>query len=428
MTMSQLPELDSIDVAPQPVGGLRFLLRAFKYRNYRLFFAGHGVSMIGTWIGQVTVGWLVYRLTGSALLLGVVTFAGQIPVFLLSPLAGVMADRWDRRRALLVTETIALLAALTMAIVILTGHATFAWVLLVQVVQGVAKAFNIPTRQALVVSLIEDKADLTNAIALNSSIVNGARLVGPSIAGVLIAAFGEGLCFLLDAISFVFVLVSLLLMRLKPAPRGPRRRVLQDLIEGVRYAANQPTIRTLLMLVAVINLAGVSHQSLLPIFAKDMLRGDSITLGLLMGATGLGALFGAVFLASRPSAEGLARVVAGATALFGVSLLVLGWSRNLPLSLAAMVGAGFGMMMTMAGSNTVVQTVVDDSKRGRAVSLFVMATLGTAPLGGLIAGKIAALAGAPMTVMIGGLVVLGISTVFATRTGLLESDLAADPQ
>ncbi len=204
--------------------------------------------------------------------------------------------------------------------------------------------------------------------------------------------------------------------------------MLQDLIEGVRYAANQPTIRTLLMLVAVINLAGVSHQSLLPIFAKDMLRGDSITLGLLMGATGLGALFGAVFLASRPSAEGLARVVAGATALFGVSLLVLGWSRNLPLSLAAMVGAGFGMMMTMAGSNTVVQTVVDDSKRGRAVSLFVMATLGTAPLGGLIAGKIAALAGAPMTVMIGGLVVLGISTVFATRTGLLESDLAADPQ
>mgnify|MGYP001031231388 CR=1 FL=1 len=424
--MSQIPEY-GIDDASQH-GGLRFMLRAFKYRNYRLFFAGHGVSMIGTWIGQVTVGWLVYRLTGSPLKLGLVTFAGQIPVFLMSPLAGVMADRWDRRRALLVTETIALLAAMTLAVVTLTGYVTYGWVLLVQIVQGTAKAFNIPTRQALVVSLIEDKADLTNAIALNSSIVNGARLVGPSIAGVLIAAFGEGLCFLLDGLSFVFVLVSLMIMRLKPAPRGPRRHVLQDLIEGVRYAANQPTIRTLLLLVAVINLAGVSHQALLPIFAKDVLHGTSITMGLMMGATGFGALGGAVFLASRPSAEGLSRVVAGATAMFGISLLLLGWSTHLPLSLVAMAGAGFGMMMTMAGSNTVVQTVVDDAKRGRAVSLFVMATLGTAPLGGLIAGKVAALIGAPMTVLSGGLVVLGISAIFATRTGLLESDLAAAPQ
>lgn len=423
--MSQL-EYESIESPQQPVNRLQFLLRALRHRNYRLFFVGQSLSLVGFWISQVTVGWLVYRLTGSALLLGVVTFAGQVPAFLLSPLGGVMVDRWDRRLVLLVTQGLMMVSAGILAFMTFTELITFPAVLILAIMDGIGKAFDIPARQALVVALIEDRADLSNAIALNSSMFHGARLIGPSVAGILIAAFGEAICFALGSLGYVFIITALLMIRLKPAPRqGTQRHVLHDLAEGLRYVIGHPTIRTLLILVAVISLCGSPHQMLLPVFAKDVLSGSSITLGLLMGSSGLGALGGAVFLASRPSAMGLTRIVAAATMIFGVALIAFGLSTSLPISMILMAVVGFGMLLTMAGSNTVMQTVVTDRKRGRVMSLFVMAFMGMMPLGGLIAGQATTLIGAPATVIIGGTLVLTISAVFFTKTAPLESAVAA---
>lgn len=413
---------------PQP-NRLRFLVRALRHRNYRLFFCGQSLSLIGMWISQITIGWLVYRLTGSALLLGVVTFAGQVPAFLLSPLAGVMVDRWDRRTTLIVTQAMMMTSAGILAFMTFTDIVSYTAVLVLAIMDGIGKAFDIPARQALVVALIEDRADLSNAIALNSSMFHGARLVGPSVAGVLIAAFGEAICFAIGSASYVFILTALLLIRLHPVPRSASpRRVMHDLVEGFRYVTAHPTIRTMMILVAVISLCGAPHTMLLPVFAKDVLRGDSVTLGLLMGSSGLGALCGAFFLASRPSARGLMRVVATATMIFGAALIAFGMSGALPASMFLMAIVGFGMLLTHAGSNTVVQTVVEDRKRGRVMSLFVMCFMGMMPLGGLIAGQATQMIGAPTTVIIGGTLVLTISAVFFTKIAPLENAVAAAAQ
>lgn len=422
-------EYESIEpLTPQP-NRLRFLLRALRHRNYRLFFLGQSISLIGMWISQITIGWLVYRLTDSALLLGVVTFAGQVPAFLLSPLAGVMVDRWDRRTTLLVTQAMMMISAGALAFMTFTGIVSFPAVLILAIIDGIGKAFDIPARQALVVALIEDRADLTNAIALNSSMFHGARLIGPSVAGVLIAAFGEAICFAIGSAGYVFIITALLMIRLHPVPRqGPSRHVLHDLREGFRYAMAHPTIRAMMLLVAVVSLCGAPHQMLLPVFAKDVLNGDSVTLGLLMGSSGLGALCGAFFLASRPSALGLMRVVAVATTIFGSALIAFGLSGALPASMILMAIVGFGMLLTHAGSNTVVQTVVEDRKRGRVMSLFVMSFMGMMPLGGLIAGQATQMIGAPITVIIGGALVLTISAVFFTKIAPLENAVAAAAQ
>lgn len=422
-------EYESIEpLTPQP-NRLRFLLRALRHRNYRLFFLGQSISLIGMWISQITIGWLVYRLTDSALLLGVVTFAGQVPAFLLSPLAGVMVDRWDRRTTLLVTQAMMMISAGALAFMTFTGIVSFPAVLILAIIDGIGKAFDIPARQALVVALIEDRSDLSNAIALNSSMFHGARLIGPSVAGVLIAAFGEAICFAIGSAGYVFIITALLMIRLHPVPRqGPSRHVLHDLREGFRYAMAHPTIRAMMLLVAVVSLCGAPHQMLLPVFAKDVLNGDSVTLGLLMGSSGLGALCGAFFLASRPSALGLMRVVAVATTIFGSALIAFGLSGALPASMILMAIVGFGMLLTHAGSNTVVQTVVEDRKRGRVMSLFVMSFMGMMPLGGLIAGQATQMIGAPITVIIGGALVLTISAVFFTKIAPLENAVAAAAQ
>lgn len=407
---------------PRPRGGWRFLLRALGHRNYRLFFAGQSVSLVGTWLTRVATAWLVYRLTGSALLLGVIGFCGQIPTFLLGPLAGVLVDRWNRHRVLVVTQVLAMLQSLALAVLALSGHIAVWHVGALMVVQGLINAFDMPARQSFVVEMVEDRADLPNAIALNSSMFNGARLLGPSVAGALIAVLGEGGCFLIDAVSYLAVIASLLAMRITPRPRTHRQQhVLTELKEGVQHAFHFPPIRTLLGLIAVVSLMGMPLTTLMPVMASEVLHGGPNTLGFLMAASGLGALCGAVFLASRRSVRGLGGVIFTTTLLFGTGLLAFSASRHLALSMGAMVVCGFGMMVTTASSNTVLQTIVDERMRGRVMSFYAMAFMGTAPFGSLLAGVLATHLGAPGTLAIGGaMCLLGAAWFRMKLPGLRE--------
>jgi MFS family permease len=379
------------------------MVRALAHRNYRLFFAGQGISLVGTWITRVATSWLVYRLTGSAAVLGIVGFAGQIPTFLLAPFAGVWVDRWSRYRVLVVTQVLSMLQSFALAWLALAGTITVTRILLLSAFQGVINAFDTPARQAFVVEMVEDRADLPNAIALNSSMVNGARLVGPSLAGVLIAVAGEGWCFLLDGVSYVAVIVSLMMMRLaRAAPRGREKRVLLELRDGFRYAFGFAPIRSLLLLITLISVMGMPYTVLMPLIADQVLHGGPHTLGFLMGATGVGALAGAVYLASRRSVLGLGRVIAAAAILFGCGLIAFSLSRTLALSLVLMVVTGTGFMVELAASNTVIQTIVREEMRGRVMAFYTMAFMGTAPFGSLLAGGLAARVGAPHTILLGG--------------------------
>lgn len=389
--------------APRPRGGWRFLLRALGHRNYRLFFAGQSVSLIGTWLTRVATAWLVYRLTGSAMQLGLIGFCGQIPTFILGPFAGVLVDRWNRHRLLVVTQVLAMLQSLALAVLALSGHIAVWHVAALSVFQGLINAFDMPARQSFVVEMVDDRADLPNAIALNSSMFNGARLLGPSVAGALIATVGEGGCFLIDAVSYLAVIASLLAMRLVPRPREQRpKHVLTELKEGVQHAFHFPPIRALLGLIAVVSLMGMPLTTLMPVMASQVLKGGPDTLGFLMAASGLGALSGALFLASRSSVRGLGGIISLTTLLFGAGLLAFAVSRSMALSLVAMVLSGFGMMVTTASSNTLLQTIVDERMRGRVMSFYAMAFMGTAPFGSLMAGMLATHLGAPWTLAICG--------------------------
>jgi MFS family permease len=381
------------------------MLRAFRYRNYRLFFGGQIVSLCGTWITITATSWLVYRLTGSALLLGVVGFASQVPAFALMPFAGIAVDRWNRHRLLVATQTLSMLTSLTLAGLTLTGRITIPALIAVSVVQGIVTAFDMPVRQAFVIALIEDKLDIGNAIAMNSSMFNAARLAGPSIAGGIIAVSSEGWCYLIDGISFLAVIVALLAMRLAPtAARQTARGAgpYAQLKEGWRYASGSAPIRSMIGLIGVVCLLGVPYGVLLPIYAGSILGGGPHTLGFLMTASGGGALLGALWLAARRSPEGLHAVIPVAATVFGVGLMGFAVSRVLWLSLAFLVLAGFGAMVQFASSNTLLQTIVDDSKRGRVLSFFLMAYFGTTPFGSLVAGAISARYGAPVTLAAGG--------------------------
>jgi MFS family permease len=382
---------------------LHELGRSLRHRNYRLFFAGQSISLIGTWLTRIATSWLVYRLTHSALLLGLVGFAGQIPTFALAPFAGVWVDRWNRHRVLVATQVLAMVQSALLAAFALTGRITVVDVLLLSVLQGLVNAFDIPARQAFVVQMIEDRTDLPNAIALNSSMVNAARLIGPSVGGILIAAVGEGWCFFIDAVSYLAVIASLLAMRVTIPPR--RRvdtHVWADLHEGFRYVAASMPIRSVLLLLALVSLMGVPYAVLMPIFASSILHGGPHTLGFLMAASGLGALSGALYLASRSSVLGLGRIVALSAGAFGLGLVLFSHSRWLALSLPLMFVTGMGMMVQMAASNTILQTIVDEDKRGRVMSFFAMAFVGSAPFGSLLAGGVAQRLGAPDTLLVGG--------------------------
>jgi MFS family permease len=386
-------------------GGVAFMLRALRYRNYRLFFSGQIVSLVGTWITTTATSWLVYRLTGSPFLLGVVGFAGQFPAFLLGPFAGIFVDRWDRHRLLVVTQTVSMLQSFALAALTLSGRVTITQIVLLNIVQGIVNSFDMPARQSFVVQLIENKADLGNAIALNSSMVNAARLIGPSVAGMVIAATSEGWCFLIDGLSYMAVIAALLNMRLPPAPVRSQDRgsALQQFLEGFRYTFGFRPVRSIVLLLALVSLVGVPYSVLMPVFAATVFRGGPYTLGFLMAASGSGALLGALWLAGRKSVLGLGRIIPIAAALFGGGLIAFSFAPALWIAIPCLIVAGFGFMVQMAASNTVIQTIVDDEKRGRVMSFYMMAFFGTVPFGSLMAGSLSTRLGAPHTLLVGGI-------------------------
>jgi len=397
-------------------------LRALGYRNFQLFFGGQLISLIGTWMQNIAQAWLVYRLTGSAVLLGAVSFAGQIPIFFLAPLGGILADRRSRRNVVIGTQTAAMLLAFALAALTLTSRVAVWHVFVLAACLGVINAFDMPVRQSFVIDLVgQRKEDLPNGIALNSVMVNGARLAGPFLAGLTVAAFGEGICFLLNALSFLAIVVALLLMNIVPAS-GTKGRTpaLAGLVEGYRYAFTFPPIRYTLIVLGLVSLMGMSYQVLMPVFAGKVLHSGPSTLGFLMAAAGIGALVSAANLASRKSATGIERMIVLGSALFGLGLVTFSLSRHLATSLISMLITGFGMMTALTSCNTMLQTAVDEDKRGRIMSLYAMAFQGMTPFGGLLAGTLASHVGAPNTVMAGGVCCLAISVFFAGKLPLIR--------
>jgi MFS family permease len=413
------PALPGPGPTDQESPGLSRAWRALRHRNFRLFFSGQSISLIGTWMTRIATSWLVYRLTGSALLLGVVGFVGQIPTFLLAPFAGVWVDRLNRRNVLVWTQVLAAVQSLVLAGLTLAHIVTIREVLLLSVFQGLINAFDMPGRQAFLIEMVEDRKDLGNAIAINSSMVNAARLIGPTIAGVLIAVKGEGICFLIDGISYLAVIASLLLMRLTPAAvllgAGKRPSMMVQLREGWDFVVAFVPIRSILLLFAICSLMGMPYTVLMPIFASKILHGGPHTLGFLMGAAGSGALVAALSLAFRKSVVGLTKVVPTASALFGLGLILFGLSRVLWVSMLMMVLVGYGMMEGMAASNTIIQTLVREDMRGRVMSYYTMAFVGMAPFGSLLAGGLAHMLGAPLAIILTGSCCIAGAAWFTTQ-------------
>jgi MFS family permease len=395
-----------------------------RHRNFRLFFGGQTISLIGTWMTRVATAWLVYRLTGSALLLGTVSFAGQIPSFLLAPFAGVWVDRLDRRQVLVWTQTLSMIQSLALAWMTLSGRITVSWLLALGAMQGLINAFDMPGRQAFMVKMVDDRRDLQNAIAINSSMVNMARLIGPSLAGILIAATNEGWCFFVDGVSYLAVIASLLMMRLHaPVVKREATSTLVELKAGWTYVSQFLPIRTILLLFVVVSLMGMPFVVLMPIFAARVLHGGPHTLGFLMGSMGLGALISALSLAARKHVLGLVKMIPLATAIFGLGLIGFGLSRSFWLSMLMVFIAGMGMMQGMAASNTVIQTIVSEDKRGRVMSYYTMAFVGMAPFGSLLAGSMAHAVGAPWTVIVSGALVLAGAAWFTTRLPAVRREI-----
>ena len=408
------------ETAPQRPSNLRFMLRAFRYRNYRLFFSGQIVSLIGTWLSMVATNWLVYRLasesnnSNAAVVLGAVGFAGQIPIFLLAPFAGVWVDRISRRRILMTTQALAMLQSFALALLSWYGVITIWQIVALNTLQGLINAFDMPARQAFVVEIVGDRNDLSNAIALNSSMVHSARFLGPLAAGVLIYSFGEATCFFIDGFSYLAVLIALRMMHVTPrADAGQRVKALGAFTEGLQYAFGFRPIRVLLLMVAITSLMTMPQSVLMPIFANEILGGGELTLGILLGASGVGAVIGSLYLASRRTVVGLGKVMLTAGAVLGASLCMFAVSRNLWLSIPVLCVCGFGMVVQMASANTLLQTIVDDDKRGRVMSLFTMCFIGMAPFGSLLAGTVAGTIGAAWTVGLAGLVCMAAAGRFA---------------
>jgi MFS family permease len=405
--------------------GLAFMLRALDHRNYRLFFIGQGISLIGTWMTQIATSWLIYRLTNSALLLGVVGFVGQIPSFLFAPIAGVIVDRWNRHRLLVATQTLAMAQSLALATLTLTGFVKIWHVIALSAFQGMINVFDMPARQAFVVEMVEKREDLSNAIALNSLMVNAARLLGPSLAGVVIAAVGEAWCFMLDGVSYLAVIASLLLMTL---PRAVAERIEEENLfrqfrEGWNYIVGFRPIRNILLLLALMSLVGMPYTVLMPIFASDILGGGPYMFGWLMAASGVGALIGALFLAARKTVLGLGKFIPAMAGVFGAGLIAFSFSRALWLSLLLRVVTGLGFMTQMAVSNTLLQTIVEEDKRGRVMSFYTAAVMGTMPFGSLLAGAVAARIGAPHTLLISGICCIAGALWFTKTLPSLRRDV-----
>jgi MFS family permease len=377
--------------------------RALRHRNFKLFFFGQSISVIGTWMTRLATTWLVYRLTHSALLLSIVSFAGQIVSFALGPFAGVWVERLNRRKLLVWTQAAGAVQSLALAALTL-AHAITLWeIIALTALQGLINAFDMPGRQSFLIQMVEDRNDLSNAIAINSSMANGARLIGPAIAGVVIGAVGEGWCFLIDGVSYFAVIASLLLMRIEPREiRRNASSMLEQMREGWDYVRTFRPIRTILLLFALISLMGYSYAVLLPLFAAQVLHGGAYTLGWLTAASGIGAVLSALSLAVRKSVVGLTRMLQIASAMLGGALILFGFSRSLWLSLVLMVFVGFGLMQCAAASNTIIQSLAPEDKRARIMSYYSTAFFGAAPFGSLLAGALAHRIGSPHTVFITG--------------------------
>jgi MFS family permease len=373
---------------------------------------------------QVAVGWLVYRMTSSAFLLGLVSFVGQAPGFFLTPFAGVLADRLNKHRIVIVAQVLMMVQSAILGVLVLSGHVTIVWIIVLMAVLGAVSGFDIPARQAFLIEMVDDRDDLPNAIALNSSMFNAARLVGPAVAGFAIAAIGEGWVIVGNSVSYAAVIIGLFAMRVPVRPRGSARGdVMRTLGAGFKYAFGFTPIRTILLLVTIIAVAGVPFSVLLPVVASEVLHGGAKTLGFLMSATGLGALAGALFLASRRTVVGLGRLTAISGTVFGISLIALSLSHALWLSVIILTFAGFGMMAQMAACNTILQTVVDDDKRGRVMSMYAMAYVGMSPFGSLLHGSLASRIGVAWTLALGGAVTMAAAIFFGMRLPSLRNDV-----
>ncbi len=404
---------------------MRESVRALRHRDFRLFMTGQLISLIGTWMQTVALGWLVYRLTRSPFLLGLVGFLSQVPSLFFSPVAGVLADRWDRHRMVIATQILFMAQALALAALVLSGRATIFHVLALNLLLGFVNAADVPIRQSFMVELVPDREDFPNAIALNSSVFNVARLIGPSIAGLVLGLVSEGYVFLLNGLSYVAVIWALLAIHVPPRARtGVSSGALwKNLTEGFGYVAGFAPIRAVLLLLGVTGLLGTPYTVLMPMFATDVLHGGVRTLGFLVASIGVGALAGAVFLARRRSVRGLGNVIVAAVTAFGLGLVALGWARTQWLACAVLGVTGFGVMVHMASSNTILQTIVDPDKRGRVMSLYAVSWMGTLPFGSLLAGALAGRIGAPRTVAIGGVCCLGAAALFARELPALREQV-----
>jgi len=392
------------------------ILRALRYPNYRLFFSGQIISLTGTWMQHMAMGWLVYRLTNSTFTLGLIGFSSQVTTFFISPFAGVWADRWNRHRIVIVTQILAMLQAFVLAALVIADLIRVWHIVVLSMFLGLINSFDMPVRQSFTIDLIQNKEDLGNAIALNSLMFNIARFIGPTVAGILIAAYGEGICFLSNGLSYIAVIIALLLMKITPRTNGNHNNhILESMKEGFIYTFGFKPMRFILMLMGLVSLVVMPYSVLMPAFVRDVLGGNSRVLGFLMGSAGMGALVGALFLASKKEVRGLGKIISIATFMFAIGLIVLSFSKAVWLSMCLMALIGFGLMVHMASSNTVLQTIVDDDKRGRVMSFYIMAFIGLTPFGSLLAGSLASHIGTAYTIMFAGLLCIIGGLIFASK-------------
>jgi MFS family permease len=398
---------------PKELRKIKSTFSSLRSRNYRMYFMGQGFSLVGTWMGNVAMSWLVYRLSGSVFLLGLVGFTNQIPMLILSPISGVLTDRYDRHKIMLLAQVFFMLQSLTIALLVLFNLIQVWHIITLSVIFGIISAFDAPARHSLVIDLIDKPEDLSNAIALNSAIFNAARLVGPAIAGITIAVVGEGICFLLNAASFIAIIVALLKIRIPfKRPAGKTANLKESFAEGLHYTFQSVPIRTLLFLLAIMSLAGFPFLVLLPAYAKEILHGGADTLGFLMSALGAGALCGALYMAGRKSVLGLGGVISICAVTMGLAVAAASFSENIYLSLSLFFIGGLSMILSIAAVNTMLQTIADEDKRGRVMSFYSMALMGTTPIGNLLAGSVASGIGIPYTLLIGGAITVVSGILF----------------
>ncbi len=424
--------MSSSTTDPVPPGRFKNTFRALRHRNYRLFFFGQGISLVGTWTQQIALSWLVYRLTGSTVLLGTVAFCSQIPMLFLGPFAGVCADRFDRKKLLFWTQALAMVQAFVLAGLVLCGVIRTWEIVALSCMIGIIYAFDIPIRQSFVLAMVDKREDLGNAIALSSAMFNCARLLGPAIAGMLISAFGEGICFLINAFSFIAVLVALQAVKVaKKQPEARKAKVFVEFREAVVYVRGFEPIFTVLVMLSIFALAGSPYTVLMPAFVKNVLRGNADIYGFLMSSSGLGAVGGTIYLASRKNAQGLIKAIPAAMGLFGAAIVAFSFCRASFACVFFIFFAGFSMMIQIAASNTIIQTVVDEDKRGRVMSLYAMSLMGVMPFGSFLAGSVAGKISVRFTLLAGAVICMAAALFFSSRlsrlTRMLQPIFANQP-